>query len=116
MLATSELDWCKSPRAGIASGRQTEPVAIRQPSSGRGIAIALGVWIAVVVGGIVLASLGEVLREPLCVGGGSECAGAKAPAQGIGDALFYLGTGMTLASPLVVASGLALRRMRATSD
>lgn len=98
----------------IASARQTEPVAITQRSRGRSIALIVGFWIAVVVGGIVLATVGNALREPSCIGGGSECAGAKAPADDVGDALYYFGTAITFASPLLVAGGVALRRRAGT--
>ena len=69
--------------------------------------VAVGLWLAV---GIVLATIGNLLREPLCVGGGSECSGARPPAHGFGNVLYFVGTGLAFASPIVVAAILALRR------
>jgi hypothetical protein len=87
-------------------------VAKRPYRRGRRVAIAFGVWVAIVIGGIVLATVGNLLREPLCLGGGSECAGAKAPSHAVGNFLYYAGTVIALGSPLIVAALYALWHRR----
>jgi hypothetical protein len=63
--------------------------------------------------GVTVASVGSVLRDTLCLGGGSECNGASPISEPIGVTLYLLGSGIALASPaLAVGTFVYMRRRR----
>lgn len=70
--------------------------------------------VGVFVLGVVIATVGNILRDPICLGGGSECAGARPIWHFGGVVLYLLGTALAVSAPLF--SVLVWRRQRAAKQ
>ena len=65
--------------------------------------------------GVATATIGSVFRDTLCLGGGSECNGARPISEPIGVTLYILGSGIALVSPLLAVGIFVYMRRRRRS-
>ena len=76
----------------------------RHLAAGKRLAIVVVVALAIFAIGIVIATVGNFLRDSLCIGGESECTGATPLWRPGGTVLYYAGTAVAFSAPLAAAA------------
>lgn len=70
----------------------------------------VGVVVVVFTFGVVMAAVGNLLRDPLCIGGGSECSGVRPISKPAGAVLVVAGSVIAVGSPVIVLAGARIAR------
>jgi hypothetical protein len=100
-------------RAEMAQMRQCKRMSERARRTTRYVVLTALIFAI----GVTVASVGSVLRDTLCLGGGSECNGARPISEPIGVTLYLLGSGIALTSPaLAVGTFVYMRRRRRSNQ